>query len=77
LKKCTLLKLLFFLQSNLDPFGNYLCQKLLEYCGDKQRLAIVERVAGDLVTISKNMHGTRAVQKMIEYLNSPSQVTFK
>jgi len=57
-----------------DPFGNYLCQKLLEHCTDDQRLAIVRRVAPDLVSISKNMHGTRAVQKMIECLSSPEQI---
>ena len=58
----------------IDPFGNYLCQKLLEHCNDKQRLMIVEKVAPNLVSISKNMHGTRAVQKMIECLSSPAQV---
>lgn len=57
-----------------DPFGNYLCQKLLEHCTDDQRLVIVRRVAPDLVSISKNMHGTRAVQKMIECLSSPEQI---
>eukprot|EP01114_Cavostelium_apophysatum_P013857 TRINITY_DN3450_c0_g1_i1.p1 TRINITY_DN3450_c0_g1~~TRINITY_DN3450_c0_g1_i1.p1 ORF type:complete len:802 (+),score=223.99 TRINITY_DN3450_c0_g1_i1:279-2684(+) len=57
-----------------DPFGNYLCQKLLEHCNDTQRYKIVERVAPELVTISKNMHGTRAVQKMIECLSSSPQV---
>jgi len=57
-----------------DPFGNYLCQKLLEHCNDNQRIRIVETVSPDLVTISKNMHGTRAVQKMIECLSSPPQV---
>jgi len=35
---------------------------------------IIERVVPDLVTISKNMHGTRAVQKMVECLSSPSQI---
>lgn len=57
-----------------DPFGNYLCQKLLEHCTDQHRYRIVEKVAPDLVSISKNMHGTRAVQKMIECLSSPAQV---
>jgi hypothetical protein len=59
-----------------DPFGNYLCQKLLEHCSDEQRTAVVRRVAPDLVGISKNMHGTRAVQKMIECLSSPVQIEF-
>lgn len=58
----------------IDPFGNYLCQKLLEHCTDQHRYRIVEKVAPDLVSISKNMHGTRAVQKMIECLSSPAQI---
>jgi hypothetical protein len=57
-----------------DPFGNYLCQKLLDYCNDEQRTIIVETVAKDLVGISLNMHGTRAVQKMIESLSTSRQV---
>lgn len=56
-----------------DPFGNYLCQKLLEYSTDEQRTAIIESVANDLVGISLNMHGTRAVQKMVDFLASPRQ----
>jgi hypothetical protein len=57
-----------------DPFGNYLCQKLLEHTTDEQRNAICESVAPDLVTVSLNMHGTRAVQKMIDFLSTPRQV---
>jgi hypothetical protein len=37
-------------------------------------MMIVEKVAPDIVTISLNMHGTRAIQKMIEFLNLPNQV---
>jgi hypothetical protein len=51
-----------------------LCQKLLDYCNDEQRTIIVETVAKDLVGISLNMHGTRAVQKMIESLSTSRQV---
>lgn len=42
-----------------DPFGNYLCQKLLEQCNDDQRLAIVTRVAPVLIPISlsEQTHG--------------------
>lgn len=58
----------------LDPFGNYLCQKLLEHCDDDKRLRIIQTVAPDLVNISLNMHGTRAVQKMIEYLTTSEQI---
>lgn len=58
---------------NTDPFGNYLCQKLLEYSTDEQRNLICESVAQDLVQISLNMHGTRAVQKMIDFLSNQRQ----
>ena len=58
-----------------DPFGNYLCQKLLEYSTDEQRTAICESVAQDLVNISLNMHGTRAVQKMIDFLSTRRQAS--
>ncbi|KYR00682.1 hypothetical protein DLAC_02721 [Tieghemostelium lacteum] len=64
----------YMLELMTDPFGNYLCQKLLEHCNDQQRLAIIERVGADIVRISMNMHGTRAVQKMIEYLTTPEQI---
>ncbi|KAF9487698.1 ARM repeat-containing protein [Pleurotus eryngii] len=57
-----------------DPFGNYLCQKLLEYSTDEQRNLICESVAQDLVNISLNMHGTRAVQKMIDFLSTRRQI---
>ncbi|KJE88482.1 RNA-binding protein [Capsaspora owczarzaki ATCC 30864] len=57
-----------------DPFGNYLCQKLLEHCTEAQRTAIVQRVAPELVSISLNMHGTRAVQKLTECLKERGQI---
>ncbi|GAV86251.1 PUF domain-containing protein [Cephalotus follicularis] len=59
-----------------DPFGNYLVQKLLEVCNDEQRMQILQAItikAGDLVEISCDMHGTRAVQKVIETLTTPEQ----
>lgn len=58
-----------------DPFGNYLCQKLLEFSSDDQRNVICESVAQDLVNISLNMHGTRAVQKMIDFLSTRRQAS--
>eukprot|EP01105_Mastigella_eilhardi_P022026 TRINITY_DN5393_c0_g1_i1.p1 TRINITY_DN5393_c0_g1~~TRINITY_DN5393_c0_g1_i1.p1 ORF type:complete len:648 (+),score=176.61 TRINITY_DN5393_c0_g1_i1:83-2026(+) len=57
-----------------DPFGNYLCQKLLEHCTEWQRLRIVQTVAKDLDNIAVNMHGTRAVQKLIDYLRNPDEI---
>ncbi|KAF8604976.1 ARM repeat-containing protein, partial [Ceratobasidium sp. AG-I] len=63
-----------FAELMTDPFGNYLCQKLLEYSTDEQRNMICESVAHDLVGISLNMHGTRAVQKMIDFLSTQRQI---
>ncbi|KAH7283063.1 hypothetical protein KP509_35G059400 [Ceratopteris richardii] len=60
----------------VDPFGNYLIQKLLEVCTDDQRLELLKSVTTKrgLVSVSLNMHGTRAVQKLIETLKSPDEV---
>ncbi|RAK74848.1 putative RNA-binding protein [Aspergillus fijiensis CBS 313.89] len=56
-----------------DPFGNYLCQKLLEYSNDDQRTALINNAAHQLVKIALNQHGTRALQKMIEFISTPEQ----
>ncbi|KAL5203882.1 hypothetical protein ABZP36_008753 [Zizania latifolia] len=62
----------------VDQFGNYLIQKLLEEGSDDQRMRIISeitRIPGELVTVACNMHGTRAVQKVIETINAPDQVS--
>lgn len=50
--------------------GNYLCQNLLAYSTNDQRNVICEAVAQDLVAILLNMHGTRTVQKMTDFLST-------
>jgi len=57
-----------------DPFGNYLCQKLLEYCSDEERTVLIQNAASDMVRIALNQHGTRALQKMIEHVTTPVQI---
>ncbi|KAI5841910.1 armadillo-type protein [Morchella snyderi] len=57
-----------------DPFGNYLCQKLLEFANDAQRTVLVNTAAPNLVKIALNQHGTRALQKMIEFISTPEQI---
>ncbi|KAH0537041.1 hypothetical protein FGG08_006139 [Glutinoglossum americanum] len=57
-----------------DPFGNYLCQKLLEFSNDEQRTVLVNNAAPQLVKIALNQHGTRALQKMIEFISTPEQI---
>ncbi len=60
----------------MDPFGNYLVQKLLDRCSEEQRLQVLQRAAEqqELVNVALNTHGTRAVQKLIETLTSREQV---
>jgi Pumilio-family RNA binding repeat len=64
----------YFADLMSDPFGNYLCQKLLETCNDAQRTELVKIITPTIVTISLNQHGTRAVQKLLEHLTLPEQV---
>lgn len=69
-----ILKIAFLLKSYMtDPFGNYLCQKLLEFANDEQRTVLVNTAAPQLVKIALNQHGTRALQKMIEFISTQEQ----
>ena len=57
-----------------DPFGNYLCQKLLEFSNDDQRTVLINNAAPQMVKIALNQHGTRALQKMIEFISTREQI---
>ncbi|CAH2069734.1 unnamed protein product [Thlaspi arvense] len=62
----------------MDPFGNYLVQKLLDVCSEDQRMQIVHcitRRAGVLIRISCDMHGTRAVQKIVQTVKRQEEVS--
>ncbi|KAA8528268.1 hypothetical protein F0562_035481 [Nyssa sinensis] len=62
----------------MNPFGNYLMQKLLDVCCEEQRMQIVLMVTEEpreLVKISLNTHGTRVVQKLIETLKTRQQIS--
>ncbi|KAF3446583.1 hypothetical protein FNV43_RR11763 [Rhamnella rubrinervis] len=62
----------------IDPYGNYVVQKLVELCSEEQRtqiLLVLTRTDFQLVTICLNMHGTRAVQKLLESLTSGLQIS--
>ncbi|CBZ52857.1 hypothetical protein NCLIV_026460 [Neospora caninum Liverpool] len=50
----------------VDPFGNYLVQKVVEQCEEPQLLQLVRKIRPRLVDICLSPHGTRAVQKLIE-----------
>lgn len=62
-----------FTELMMDPFGNYLCQRLLEHANNEQRTALVSLACPDMPAIATNQHGTRALQRMIEYISTPEQ----
>ena len=52
----------------VNQFGNYLCQKIFEVSNQNILAALVNQLLIDLVDISLNVHGTRALQTLIEKL---------
>ncbi|KAK2660179.1 hypothetical protein Ddye_006712 [Dipteronia dyeriana] len=62
----------------VDSFGNYVIQRLVEVCSDEQRTHILLMLTQnnfELVRICLDMHGTRAVQRLMENLNTPQQIS--
>ena len=49
-----------------DPFGNYLCQVLINLSNVSQLQKIIQLVQPHLLKIALNNYGTRSVQKLIE-----------
>ncbi|KAJ5103874.1 ARM repeat-containing protein [Penicillium argentinense] len=50
-----------------DPFGNYLCQKLLEFSNDEQRTALINNAAPSLSRLLSTS------MKMIEFISTEEQ----
>ena len=49
-----------------NQFGNYLCQKLIEVCQVQNLKQFVKATLPSIVDISMDVHGTRAIQTLIE-----------
>lgn len=56
----------FWGEAMVDPFGNYLFQKVLEKITSEERIMLIRTVSSRLVNASLNLHGTRSVQKIVE-----------
>lgn len=54
----------------VDPFGNYLVQKLVERCSSDQMRQVVLAMRDKPLQICKDLHGTRSVQKIVEVLTT-------
>ncbi|XP_010478960.2 PREDICTED: putative pumilio homolog 10 [Camelina sativa] len=62
---------------SLDPFGNYIVQKLLDVSDEEQRTLIVSVLTlkpRELIRICLDTYGTRVVQKMIETVKTKQQI---
>ncbi|OIV97658.1 hypothetical protein TanjilG_12415 [Lupinus angustifolius] len=60
----------------VDPFGNYVIQKLVEICTEEQRAIIILKLIQSnlmLVRICLNTYGTRSVEKLLENITSQQQ----
>ena len=64
----------FWGEAMVDPFGNYLFQKVLEKITPAERIVLVRSVSARLVNASLNLHGTRSVQKVVELCATDLQV---
>ena len=59
----------------LDQFGNYLSQKIFEVANDEELKTLIDIILPSIVDISMNVHGTRAVQTLIEMLSKSTKQT--
>lgn len=63
-----------FLTLILDPFGNYLIQKLCEYLTIDQKTTLIQSIFPHVFKISINQYGTRSLQKIIDTVNNEQQI---
>ncbi|XP_078172877.1 putative pumilio homolog 7, chloroplastic [Carex rostrata] len=66
------------IELSVNPFGNYLMQKMIQRCNEEQRMHIVAFLTGDpseLVRVSLNIHGTRTVQKLVETIKTKEEIS--
>ena len=63
-----------FAELMTDLFGNYLCQAVIERCGDDQRVLLLQSLGQRLHLIAMDRQGTRAVQKLAACCKTREQV---
>lgn len=49
-----------------NQFGNYLCQKIIEVCEPRDLSLILDSILPKATAISLSVHGTRAMQTLVE-----------
>jgi hypothetical protein len=63
----------YVIELMVDPFGNYLIQKLLENVNNEERITLVKIASSQFVQIALDSHGTRALQKLVECIDSQEE----
>jgi len=58
----------------IDPFGNYLVQKLIDHLSNYQKDLMIEKIHTCLFLISVNQYGTRSLQKIIDKISNSYQI---
>ena len=53
-----------------NQFGNYLCQKLIEVLSVESLKKLVHAILPSVVEVSMDLHGTRAIQTLVEVLGN-------
>ena len=53
----------------IDPYGNYMCQTLVQSCSASQRLKLLTGMKTSMIMISCNPRGTHALQNLIALSN--------
>jgi Pumilio-family RNA binding repeat len=59
----------FFAELMMDQFGNYLSQKVLEVSTSQDIKAVIGTILPSISDISMNIHGTRAIQFLVQMLH--------
>ena len=58
----------------IDPFGNYLIQKLFTMINLEQRLVLINQSSNELFRIALDPHGTRSLQKLIDVIENNEEI---
>jgi hypothetical protein len=57
-----------------DQFGNYLAQRVIDASSPAQLDKLIVEVSPRLHAVACNVHGTRAVQKLVDCVKTKEQV---
>lgn len=58
-----------------DPFGHHLCLRLLDFINSTQvRESLLMKLQEDLVAVSLSVHGTRVIQKLLEMMQTTTEL---